>query len=239
LLISFDTNGGTKDTNWWEDMATVLSNRHIVKFNIDGLKDTNHLYRKNTNFEKIIDNAKAFIDAGGNARWQFIVFKHNEHQVSACHILSEQIGFSKFQTKHTTRFINGKFNVLDDDGKTINVLYPTEKSIMIRKNLEEAKLDTHVITCKAQKYKQIYVAANGNVSPCCWLDLNFALPNQENRIDYMDQIGKFASLKNNSIKEIFNSNFFNSIEQTWTNSPLLECSKQCGNYDKLGSQFEN
>jgi hypothetical protein len=37
----------------------------------------------------------------------------------------------------------------------------------------------------------------------------------------------------------FNSNYFNKIENTWVNKPLLECSKQCGKFDKLGAQFAN
>ena len=50
-----------------------------VTFGIDGLQDTNHLYRISTNFDKIIKNAKAFIDAGGFAKWHMLVFEHNEH----------------------------------------------------------------------------------------------------------------------------------------------------------------
>ena len=35
-------------------------------------------YRISTN-DKIIKNAKAFIDAGGFAKWHMLVFEHNEH----------------------------------------------------------------------------------------------------------------------------------------------------------------
>ena len=41
------------------------------------------------------------------------------------------------------------------------------------------------------------------------------------------------------LKEIFDSGYFSEIENTWATSPLQECSKQCGKFDKLGAQFES
>ena len=78
----------TKD--WWENFVVSPSAKkkkinhwHYRKndlaiFSIDGLSDTTYLYRRRTNFEKIMENAEAYI-FGGIARWDFIVFKHNEH----------------------------------------------------------------------------------------------------------------------------------------------------------------
>ena len=48
---------------------------------LDGLEDTNHIYRRYTDWSKIERNAKTFLNAGGKGSWVFIVFKHNEHQV--------------------------------------------------------------------------------------------------------------------------------------------------------------
>ena len=62
-------------------LAEIIGVNGRVDFNIDGLQDTNHVYRKNTNFEKIIDNASAYIRMGGIAEWNYIVFKHNQHQI--------------------------------------------------------------------------------------------------------------------------------------------------------------
>ena len=76
-----------------------------VIFAIDGLEDTNHLYRVNTNFNKIMENAKAFINAGGLARWDFIAFAHNEHQIEEAKALAEQMGFVKFRYKKSNRYV--------------------------------------------------------------------------------------------------------------------------------------
>lgn len=235
IHLSMHTNGSARDTNWWIKLAKTIDR---VVFGIDGLGDTHHLYRINTDFNNIIENATAFISAGGNAEWHMLVFEHNEHQVDQCNKLSKLLGFKTFQSKHTSRFVNNKFHVLDDEGKTINILKPTKHSLNIIPKVQNYLSEIKpIITCKAIKYKQIYVAASGAVSPCCWLDFEHVLHRQDNRIDYMDKIGKLPNLTSNSLKEIFDTDYFNDIENTWSTDPLLECSKQCGTLDKLSSQF--
>jgi dTDP-4-amino-4,6-dideoxygalactose transaminase len=50
-------------------------------FATDGFSGEHELYRKNTNWHKIIENAKTFIAAGGRAKANTIVFKHNEDRI--------------------------------------------------------------------------------------------------------------------------------------------------------------
>ena len=235
IHIIMHTNGSARTVEWWERLARLGVK---VTFGIDGLADTHHLYRISTDWNKIITNARAFIDAGGNAEWHMLVFEHNEHQIEECRALSQEYKFSSFSLKHTTRFQSGQFNVLDDEGKTTHILKPTTRSKeMILKVAEAIKEIKPCITCKVKKEKQIYVSATGNVAPCCWLDLKWKLHKEDSRIDYMDRIGKFPSLHKESLEEIFRSGYFNEIETTWTDVPLKECSKQCGSFDRLGEQY--
>ena len=105
ILLSMNTNGSARQEDWWTELASVLGKGYVI-FSIDGLTDTNHLYRKGTNFERIIKNAKAFIDAGGRAVWEYIVFAHNEHQVEEARNLADELGFEKFQVKKSARFLS-------------------------------------------------------------------------------------------------------------------------------------
>lgn len=50
-------------------------------FSIDSLKDTNSIYRVDSQWNKLMENASAYLKFGAKARWDFLVFKHNEHQV--------------------------------------------------------------------------------------------------------------------------------------------------------------
>lgn len=237
IHLSMHTNGSARSTKWWHDLATLKID---VTFGIDGLSDTHHLYRMSTDWHKIIENAQSFISNGGNAEWHMLVFKHNEHQVDKCKELSEQIGFTKFTSKHTSRFKDDKWAVLDNRGKPIFYLEPTTKS---KTMIPLVQIATHVrepkIQCKAKNHLQLYVSANGNISPCCWLDVGWILPSQESRVDYMARIDMIPNLNEHSLIEIFESKFFEKIENTWNNGPLQECSKQCGVFDKSGAQFVN
>lgn len=236
MSLALNTNGSARSVEWWRELASLDV---LVVFGIDGLKDTHHLYRINTDFEKIIENAKAFIEAGGKARWDMLVFKHNQHQVEECKQLSKDLGFDEFYIKHTSRFKDGKLNVINDQGKTIHILYPTDRSHDMIEKVEKAKQEQlPKITCKAKAVSEIYVSATGIVSPCCWLDVEWMQPTSTSRIDYMDKIGEFPNLNTKSLKEIFDSNYFTKIESCWTTTGLKECSKQCGSFDKQREQYE-
>lgn len=106
IHLSMHTNGSAKKPEWWAQLAKVLGKKSHVTFGIDGLADTNHLYRQNTVWTKIMENVQAFIAAGGRARWDYIVFAHNEHQVELAEHLSKTLGFEKFQVKKSARFFS-------------------------------------------------------------------------------------------------------------------------------------
>lgn len=237
INLSMHTNGSARNKRWWHDLAFL---NVYVTFGIDGLADTHHLYRVSTDWNKIIENAKSFIDNGGQAEWHMLVFKHNEHQIEDCERIANEMKFSKFTVKHTSRFKNDRWPVLDDNGKPTHYLEPTKKSQDIIPKVQEAiQTDAPKIFCKAKHQRQLYVGANGIVTPCCWLDFGWILPSHENRIDYMERIDSIPNLNNTSLKEIFKSRYFETIENTWSDKPLKECSKQCGIFDKLGAQFES
>lgn len=106
INLSMHTNASLKKPEWWANLAKVIGRRGHVVFSIDGLEDTNHLYRQNTVWSKIMENAEAFISAGGRARWDYIVFAHNEHQVETAEALSKNMGFEQFKFKKSARFFS-------------------------------------------------------------------------------------------------------------------------------------
>ena len=110
--VSIDTNGGYRNEEWWAELAQVIGKKGYVIFGLDGLEDTNHLYRQGTVWKKIMENARAFIAAGGRARWDYIVFGHNEHQVEEARALAESMGFEKFNIKKSNRFFSNTKGVV-------------------------------------------------------------------------------------------------------------------------------
>jgi MoaA/NifB/PqqE/SkfB family radical SAM enzyme len=230
ISLSMNTNGSARSKSFWEELATINVK---VRFGIDGLVDTHSLYRIGTDFDRIIDNVSSFIQAGGYAVWDMLVFDHNQHQVDTCKKLSEDMGFKEFYSKNTARFKEDKLHVLDKQGRTTHILYPTDRSKQIVITAEST-----IINCKVAKENSLYVSATGNILPCCWLDSEWFNPNHPHRIDYMDKIGVYPNLHANTLKEIFSSGYFNTISDTWNNTPLKECSRQCGKVDRFNEQFK-
>ena len=104
IVLGMHSNASLRSAKWWFDLGGILSNKaDYCYFGIDGLADTNHIYRVNTDFKKIMKNAASFIKAGGQAHWEFLVFQHNEHQVEEARKLSKDMGFVKFSEKISRR----------------------------------------------------------------------------------------------------------------------------------------
>jgi MoaA/NifB/PqqE/SkfB family radical SAM enzyme len=103
--VRMNTNGGMRKPEFWAKLGELFSKqrkdhwRWLITFSIDGLEDTNHLYRRNVKWDSVMANSKAFIDAGGFADWDYLIFKHNEHQIDEAIALSKSTGFQNFYPK--------------------------------------------------------------------------------------------------------------------------------------------
>lgn len=247
IEVRIHTNGSARNKIWWANLAKSLPSNHVVIFGIDGLEDTHHLYRVGTNFNKIIENAQAFIQAGGIAEWVFIKFKHNEHQVEQARLMAQQVGFQRFSVKNSIRFITGdKFEVLD---KTGNVSYylepPSENKItFIDKNLInriDSWLDDIEIDCYVQKNKEVYMNANKQLFPCCFIastPYNYSSPDSimtPLRARALEEYNKLVSelgiidLTKRHVKDIIDSPSWQTVwQQYWNDKALLVCAKTCG-----------
>jgi MoaA/NifB/PqqE/SkfB family radical SAM enzyme len=99
------TNGSLRSKEWWSELGKLYSKSETSRmvFCLDGLHDALPLYRINANYDKIIENAIAFIEAGGQAEWRMIIFKHNQHQLEDAKSLAKQYGFHKFTYQYSNR----------------------------------------------------------------------------------------------------------------------------------------
>jgi MoaA/NifB/PqqE/SkfB family radical SAM enzyme len=174
--IAISTNASLRSRQWWSDLGE--KENVSVTFCIDGIGKTHELYRRNTSYDKIIKNAKAFIDAGGTARWQFIVFKHNEHQLNEAKKLSQELGFKSIKFMYSDRFdTNNKWKVYDNN----EYLYDLEKSshqTTLRESLNAPEGEKYwkllnknkgAISCVWSEERRLYIHSDGTVYPCCML----------------------------------------------------------------------
>jgi len=172
-LIQISTNGGARNKKFWKNLAELNC---VVWFCIDGLEDTNHLYRQNVVYNNVINNAKIFIEAGGQAYWQMIDFDFNQHQQQTARELAASLGFAKFRIMREGR---NQTPVFDKSGNLTHVIGQPQqtnftKILFLRQNSEILLEDIELpaigpIQCGAKQDKSIYVSSTGDVYPCCWL----------------------------------------------------------------------
>jgi len=159
------TNGGARTTEWWTELGTLLYGRRSeVIFAIDGSKETHHIYRQATNWDKIMENATAFIAAGGMATWQFIPFAHNAHEEDMLRTLSEEMGFVKFDVYENVRVKRKPArNWRTGEEYIVELAKPRKQS------WERTATKIELADCMHLNLPSLYVNSLGKVSPCCYL----------------------------------------------------------------------
>jgi MoaA/NifB/PqqE/SkfB family radical SAM enzyme len=249
LEISISTNASAKP-NIWDKLGTIPN--VVVMFDIDGLADTHSLYRRNTNWELIINNAKKFIAAGGVAIWKMIKFDHNLHQIDECQRLSKEMGFSHFYLVDQGRDQGPVYNrqgdfiyQIGDDPMFKEVKYP--KRIEIWKEwsdpgaVPEWRLEQYKkipiknkVSCITKKNLEIYITATGEVYPCCWLGffpkLDYKHMWQQDNMFLKDMVNNNSALEVGIEQSIA---WFNAVEESWnkkayTEGRLFKCDEYCG-----------
>lgn len=150
IVLGMNTNGGIGTQNWWQELASIMNqSQDYVVFSIDGLADTNHLYRIGVDWDRLMKNAQAFINAGGSAHWDMLIYQHNEHQVERCKELARDLGFRWFRSKVTRR--------------------PMVENLRLPTSIPANTSSATYIDCHALNEKSVYIDAQARISPCCWL----------------------------------------------------------------------
>ena len=241
MWLSMNTNAGAREPEWWAELAKTLGRNGLVIFSVDGLEDTNHLYRQNVQWSKVKRSMDAFIGAGGRARWDYLVFDFNEHQVEEARELSKKWGFEKFIAKKSSRFITGHTSEKKDSHQAVNrkgskttlLKEPSSKNLQNPALLKQNSIlkeygtmdkfyDQVGIQCRVAETGSLYVSAEGVVMPCCWTAGRMYKwwqpdPRVEQIWGHIDKAGGKDSL--NALKVglegVFDSGILESIEQSW------------------------
>lgn len=234
--ISIITNGSARTPQWWQELVHP---RISITWDLDGLADTHSLYRIGTDFNKTLANATGFIEAGGRAIWQMIPFKHNEHQIDECKQMAQHLGFEGFWLTDHGRNQGPVYNRDGTFAYWIGEPFPGNPppiSAMIQNHeswynkLDKSTVSASCITCHAKRSKEIYLAADGSIYPCCYLGFYPSTMSHPGN----DQTKLLA--QNNNAREHGIENaikWFESVEETWSkpsvaDGMLFTCAQTCG-----------
>lgn len=222
--IIIHTNASLRNPTYWTKLAKVLkkNDKHVVKFSIDGMEDTNHIYRQKTTWSKIMENANAFIKAGGNAGWQYLIFPWNEHQLMDAKALSVTMGFNEFMSRHDRSVATTLGLQQIQKIKVTNIERKTYKSSLNSINHSLKDSVNNSIECNNQTKKMYFISFDSKLWPCCFLhngfmsmDLGKADILKQRLYDaYSDD--SWNDIRLHSIDEILNHDFYkNDLIESW------------------------
>jgi MoaA/NifB/PqqE/SkfB family radical SAM enzyme len=248
VRLAIHTNGGMRNPEWWSKLAQY--NIEVI-FAVDGFKGKHELYRKNTKFDKVIENLKAFIAAGGNARVDSLVFAHNEYEVDDLETYLLGLGVKRVNFVSTTRFYEMKeYEVHDNSGNVEYTIKPAQldrfkrtpsKSLisLVDKDVRNSAIASVTIQPKCVSEQGIYVDPYGDIFPCCWLGSDYLeqpieekLPihylrnlSVENTKDILQRVGvpncSSGTLRSSDI-------LFKLLAEYWNGKDkCLTCARQC------------
>lgn len=268
MWVSINTNAGARSADWWTELAKLIGRYGFVIFSVDGLEDTNHLYRQNVQWHIVERSMRSFIAAGGRARWDFLVFEHNEHQVEEAREFANAIGFERFIVKKSARFVT-ESTMPKDSHQAVNK--KGQKTIQLRKpneiNQNPALMKQHLIlekfgsmdnyydkteiVCRVKDKGGLYVSAEGIILPCCWTAGRmykwWVTEYKKDQIwRFIDNAGGKDAInaKLVGLEGVFQTKIFEDIEASWSKNSCNEgkarvCAMKCSKeFDVVGSQYE-
>jgi MoaA/NifB/PqqE/SkfB family radical SAM enzyme len=264
MWLSMNTNAGAKNEEWWKRLAKTFGTMGTVIFSVDGLRDTNHLYRQGVVWDNVERSMKAFIAAGGRARWDFLIFEHNQHQVEEAEELANAWGCEKFIKKKTGRFItqdskkkeshqavdkkgNATTELKKPDEKYVNTALSKQEVIVNKYGSMDAYYDAAPIVCKVKKDNSLFITAEGLALPCCWTAGRMYKwwhkdPKVEQIWDFIPDKSALDARK--GLAAVFATGVFDAIYNSW-NKPscdsgkLKVCAMKCGaEFDPFAEQFK-
>ena len=235
VSVVISTNASLRNRDWWRRLGEALRRTPSrVDFHIDGLKESNPLYRINTNFDKIKENAETYLATGAAGEWHYILFKHNEDDVAEARALSQAMGFAKFVLIDTIRFgSNPNFKYQMPSGEYRWLEPPSRSSKDFGATFGAATAPSAAtgpavngIRCKSEAQNRAYINTEGYVSACCWVagsdvELNTLALGGLDKEDF--------NIRNRPLAEILEDEPFVSLyRQEWLAGSNPTCQRKCG-----------
>ena len=239
VLVSINTNGSMRTPDWWASLARPGVR---IGFALDGLAGTHELYRQDTDWNRVIENARAFIAAGGHAVWRFIPFDHNHDQEAKCRQLAQEFGFAKFENidegrNRTPVFRrDGTFShhigrPYSDNESDIRPMLESHltwfdpRTVKLEKDSQPLRL-----ICQHKRLEEIYIAADGTVWPCCFLGFYPATMKHPGNEQLLPLVRENNALKYDLAHCMA---WFDRVEETWSRASIADgrlygCVNSCG-----------
>ncbi len=233
LTLCVETNGSHRKPGWWEKTCEILDQNDVINFSVDGLEDTNHIYRINARWQDII-TAMKLCASKVPVTWKFILFSHNEHQVEEAKALAKEIGVRDLTFKKSGRF-RQEDPLAPRNDDYIGVVTRNRRIIqgLIDSNISTNDFDRQVsIKQKCLFGKDLAITAFGHLYPCTSCE-------SSDTTSWFYKNREHFDLRTHSIREIFASPKWRELERLWARASTApkSCLYYCGVHHDFNGQY--
>ena len=109
------TNGSGKKMEWWEKAYALSDKKTRWVFGLDGAsQETANQYRIGTSFDNVLEAMKLGTSRGINIDWQFILFKHNDHEIDKAKEIARKYNIN-FHLLYSNRWPSNSQGLMKSD----------------------------------------------------------------------------------------------------------------------------
>jgi MoaA/NifB/PqqE/SkfB family radical SAM enzyme len=150
------TNGSRQTEKFWNTLAELLTEKDTVVFSIDGLEDTNHLYRINSDWASIMMGLDIMVKSPAQVHWKTIIFKFNYDKLAEI----KNFAINKGTTWHAEK--THRYGDV--------ALEPPEEYVEINHVFQSEFVNNHQVEIEPRCEKDAKViSASGYLFPCDWI----------------------------------------------------------------------
>jgi len=226
--VALSTNGSVRTQDFWSMFAELLNTKdgHEVTWSVDGLQSTNHLYRRNTDFDKIFDNMKSFNNAGGWSSWRYIVFDHNINQIAEASKIAKDIGCKSFvlNSSYSKQITAGEWKTYG----AMEITAPPNLQVEDLKAQYDFGYDNgddrveEISVCEWLNEKSLQISVDGNVWPCCYTAEEPYVKGHNDAV--WTDIKLPNNINNWPLQEILNKTFYKQdLDRIWDSCESAIC----------------
>ncbi|MBZ0253321.1 MAG: radical SAM protein [Candidatus Methylomirabilis sp.] len=230
-----DANVGTNLSSNWVDVKPELidnliqSGLEYLVISCDGAsKETYDRYRYRGDFDRVIENMRALVERKrrlGSAtpfvEWQFLVFKHNYHEIEKGRALAEDVGVNVFRP--------GSAGLPIDEIENIEL---AEK--WLSEDPAYGRLSTYKFRERGYlvddgcfyPFRAMTINPDGGVSPCCSVS---------------DEKTDFGNIFKQSLADVWNNEMYRSARALFSETADPEVHTTCDGcniFKKSGAQYQ-
>lgn len=223
--IILHTNGGLRSEKVYEELAQYMNHNDKLCFSMDGLADTNHIYRRNVDWNKVQKNIHAFKNNNLNdvrTAWNYIIFPWNKHQIKQAEEMSKEMGFTEFTLRNSR-------NSPEEDIELINLQdYTRENQYLGVEDGVVFEYDYIVDECFSKN--KIFLDQHAIVYPCCnWASIiNFEFGNTRDQLSSFIGNDKWNDFSQKSLTEILTHSKWADLKSSLDSNPINACVNYCG-----------